>query len=91
MAMAKVKCPHCGGTDVYGNGKSKTGTPRYHCQNADCKKYFMLEYVYNGWKPGVDEAIVKMAANASGIRDTARVLDISNDKVMSTLKKQKMR
>jgi len=31
-----------------------------------------------------------MAANASGIRDTSRVLGISTAKVMSTLKKRKI-
>jgi hypothetical protein len=38
---------------------------------------------------GIDEQIVKMTANASGIRDISRVLKISTDKVMSTLKKRK--
>jgi len=28
----------------------------------------------NGWKPGANEQIISMAANASGIRDTARAL-----------------
>ncbi len=59
-------------------------------ENKDCAcNTFMLEYAYNGWKPGIEEAIIDMAANASGIRDTARVLKISQDKVMSTLKKRR--
>ncbi|MDR1992840.1 MAG: hypothetical protein LBQ98_04985 [Nitrososphaerota archaeon] len=33
--------------------------------------------------------MVKMAANGSGIRDTARVLDISSNTVLKVLKKQK--
>jgi len=57
----------------------------YHCP----RKIFMLEYAYNGNKPGVNEQIAKMMANASDIRDITRVLGISIDKVMSTLKKQK--
>jgi hypothetical protein len=44
---------------------------------------------YNGWKPGIEESIINMVANASGIRDTSRVLKISQDKVISTLKKRK--
>ena len=47
----------------------------------------MLDYAYNGWKPGIEEDIVNMAANASGIRDTTRVFKVSQGKVMSTLKK----
>jgi len=48
----------------------------------------MLDYAYNGWKPGIEETIIIMAANASGIRDTSRVLNVSQGKVMSTLKKR---
>ena len=92
MAMIEVKCPICKGASVSKHGKTPRGVQRYVCNNSDCpRKIFMLEYAYNGNKPGIDEQIVKMTANASGIRDIARVLEISTDKVMSTLKKQKQR
>jgi len=55
------------------------------------RRGFPLEYTYNGWKPGVNEQIISMAANASGIRDTARVLKVSKRKVSDTLKKRKKR
>ncbi|NLP26746.1 MAG: transposase, partial [Clostridiales bacterium] len=45
---------------------------------------FLIDYSYNGAHPNIESAIVKMAANASGIRDTSRVLGISTAKVMST-------
>jgi transposase-like protein len=51
-------------------------------------KTFKLTYRYAGCEPGIDKKIIDMAANASGIRDTARVLRISTDKVMDTLKKR---
>ena len=91
MATIEVKCPYCNETDVVKNGKSKRGVPKYHCRKANCKSYFQLDYAYNGCRPGINEQIVKMAANASGIRDTSRVLDITTDKVMSTLKKRRVR
>jgi len=47
----------------------------------------MLEYRYQACAPGVKDKIVEMAVNASGIRDTARVLGISKNTVISTLKK----
>jgi transposase-like protein len=47
----------------------------------------MPEYVYNGWKPGVDKQIIDMTANASGMRDIARVLKVSKQKASDTLKK----
>jgi len=36
----------------------------------------------------MDKKIINMTANASGIRDIARVLEISKQKVQDTLKKQ---
>ena len=85
MTTVQVKCPGCGGVDVSKNGKSANGEQRYICQNMCCAiKTFRLEYRYEGSKPGIDEKIIAMAANASGIRDTARVLGISTDKVMDT-------
>ena len=48
------------------------------------------EYTQNGSKPGIDEQIIEMTANASGIRDIARVLKVSKQKVQDTLKKQKI-
>jgi transposase-like protein len=51
-------------------------------------KSFMLEYVYNGCKPNIDETIIAMTANASGISDISRVLKVSEGKISSVLKKQ---
>jgi transposase-like protein len=92
MAKVDVKCPKCGGIKVHRNGKCRTGEQRYICNTSECSlKTFRLEYRYKGAEHGIDEKIIAMAANASGIRDTARVLEVSNDKVMSTLKKRNMR
>ncbi len=90
MAQISVKCPTCGKTEVYKYGKDKNGTQKYMCHSEGCPtKTFRLDYLYEGAKPGIEEKIIAMAANASGIRDTARVLKISTDKVMDTLKKRK--
>lgn len=90
MATVEVKCPRCGQKKVNKFGKSKSGKQRYLCNAPDCAvTTFQLEYRYEGAKPGTEEKIISMAANASGIRDTARVLGISTDKVMSTLKKRR--
>ena len=88
--MVQVKCPYCGEVDVVKNGINKRGAQKYHCRKNDCKSYFLLDYAYNGSKPGIDEQIIKMTANASGIRDISRVLDVSKQKVQDTLKKRKM-
>ena len=90
MTVIPVECPYCGERDVVSNGRNKRGVRRYRCRNNDCThNYFLLDYAYNGSKPGIDEKIINMTANASGIRDIARVLEISTDKVMAILKKQR--
>jgi len=90
MVMVAVKCPRCGKTKVSKNGKTETGKQKYLCTNRECTgQSFLQEYTQNGSKPGIDEQIIEMTANASGIRDIARVLKISKQKVQDTLKKQK--
>jgi transposase-like protein len=51
---------------------------------------FLLEYSYAGQSPAVKQQIVDMAMNASGIRDTARVLHISPTTVLKELKKRNL-
>jgi len=45
---------------------------------------------YPGQSPEVKQQIVDMAMNASGIRDTARVLHISTNTVLTELKKRNL-
>ena len=87
MIKVKIKCIHCESEEVVKMGYQKNGTPRCKCK--DCGKTFQLYYVNNGAKPETKKMIVKMSINGSGIRDTARVLGISKDTVMSVLKKLK--
>ena len=89
MAKIDVKCPYCGSINVIKHGVTPAGYQRFRCRNEQCTvKTFQLEYMYEACYPDVDGKIVAMAVNASGIRDTARVLHVSTDKVMNTLKKQ---
>jgi len=91
MTTSPVKCPVCGGTRISKNGKGGA-KQRYLCGDKSCPgKSFVLEYTYNGWKPGINEQIINMAANASGIRDTARVLKVSKQKASDALKKRRKR
>ena len=47
----------------------------------------MLNYRYRAYEPGIKAQVIEMAINSSGIRDTARVLKINKNTVISTLKK----
>ncbi len=84
----KVCCPHCGSNQVTRAGKSSSGEQRYRCRNSDCSTVtFMLNYLYKGYEPGIKKQAVDMALNGSGIRETARVLGINKNTVISTIKK----
>jgi len=84
----EITCPKCGGNTIAKSGFSAHGVRRYRCRQADCPtKTFMLNYRYRAYEPGIKAQVVEMAINSSGIRDTARVLKINKNTVISTLKK----
>ena len=71
------------------SGRNAYGEQRYRCQNTEClMKTFMLNYRYTACQPQIENQIVDMAINGSGIRDTARVLHINKNTVISRLKKK---
>ena len=89
MVLIPVLCPHCQSDQVIKGGKTQVGTQRYKCQNADCPHYsFQIYTAYKGRSPEIKDRIIDMALNGSGIRDTARVLQISPTTVINELKKK---
>jgi IS1 family transposase/transposase-like protein len=89
MATISVFCPECNGKDVVKHGYLPKGEQRFRCRNETCKKgSFILNYTAKGRLPETASKIVDMAMNASGIRDTARVLGISPTTVINKLKQQ---
>jgi transposase len=84
MVSQPVLCRHCKSSDIVRYG-TQSGTPRFKCK--DCGRVFKTEYLYRAYEPDIKEQIVEMAMNGSGIRDTARVLGIAKNTVLSTLKK----
>src|SRR5256884_9367218 len=89
MTFIAVRCPHCQSEQIVKRGKTGCGTQRYLCQNPTCATgSFLLDYRYLGRLPEVKQQIIAMSLNASGIRDTARVLRISTDTVLRALRKK---
>ena len=89
MTFIAVQCPHCYSEQIVKRGKTRRGTQRYLCQNMACAKgSFLLDYRNRGCLPEVKHTIIDMSLNASGVRDTARVLGISTDTVLSERKKK---
>ncbi len=90
MVFVNVHCPGCDGLNVVKHGRLPNGEQRYRCKDSDCNRStFVLHYQSKGWMSEVKAKIVDMAMNASGIRDTARVLDISPTTVINELKKKR--
>jgi len=84
-----VVCPYCQGKQVVKRGKTDTGKQRYRCQNSRCgHQSFLLDPSYKGRLPEVKRQVIEMSLNGSGIRDTARVLQISTATVIHELKKK---
>ena len=78
MAVIPVRCPSCESDTVVKRGKKDGGKQRYLCQNAACcYRTFLLDYTNRGDIPSVKRQIIDLALKGSGIRDTARVLNIS--------------
>jgi transposase-like protein len=91
MILQALPCPHCQGTDIVRHGLTRQGKQRYRCREQRCAgRTFLLDYSYQGQSPEIKQQIVAMAMNASGIRDTARVLHISTNTVMTELKKRNL-
>ncbi len=84
-----VRCPHCEGVEVVAYGKTATGKHRFRCQNEQCERpTFLRAYSSQGCVPEVKRQIVEMTLNGSGVRNIARVLQISATPGSEELKKR---
>ena len=92
MVLQVLHCSNCQGTDIVRHGMTRQGKQRYRCRQCleGRGRTFLLEYSYAGQSPEVKQQIVDMAMNASGSRDTARVLHISTNTVLTELKKRNL-
>jgi transposase-like protein len=92
MITQVLHCPHCHGTDIVRHGKTPQGKQRYRCRETSCQgRTLLLDYSYPGQSPHIKEQMVDIAINASGIRDTARVLHVSLPTVINERKKRPQR
>ena len=86
MQFKAIPCPRCHSLSIKKNGTSANRKQRYRCQH--CLRQFILDYTYQGCKPEVRELIVPMTMNGSGIRDICRVLKVSINTVLKTIRQQ---
>ena len=92
MALISVVCTHCKSEEsAVKNGKSAEGKQRYLCRSEICqRRTFILHPAYPGRLASVKEQIVEMTLNGSGVRDIARVLQVSTRTVIAELRKRSM-
>jgi insertion element IS1 protein InsB len=89
MTFLSGRCPHGQSAQIVKRGKPGCGTQRYLGQSTTCATgSVLLDYRYQGRLPAVNHQIIAMSLNASGVRDTARVLRISTDTVFSEIRKK---
>jgi transposase-like protein len=90
MIMHVLHCPPCQGTDIIRHGKTRQGKQCSCCQETVCDgRTFLLDDSYAGHSAEIKRQLVDMALNASGMRDTARVLHVSPTTVIKALKKKR--
>lgn len=80
-----MKCQYCDKT-CSKNGFQNNGTQRYRCGH--CKKHQQKSYQYLACAPRITEKICKLTTNGCGIRDIARILQISRNTVGKHLLKK---
>jgi insertion element IS1 protein InsB len=81
-----ITCPRCRSLSIIKNGISAQGKQRYRCR--DCLRQFITNYTYRACLPEVRELIVPMTMNGSGVRDVCRVLKVSINTVIKTIRQQ---
>ena len=73
-------------------GQQANGTQRYRCDNPDCPRVlFLLQYHDRGRRLAVQQQIIAMTLNGSGVCDIVRVLRVSSATVLDVLKKKSLR
>src|SRR4051794_33066410 len=90
MAVERVCCPHGESKEGVKFGTTAHGKARLRCQTGPgCGRTFIRAYAYQVRTPQVKWQIVEMTLNGSGVRDIARVLQISPTTVIGELQKRR--
>jgi len=84
VCYEKITCPACSSFNLKKNGKTRNKKQKYYCHN--CSRQFITRYTYQGCRPAISSLILKMTLNSSGIRDISRVLAISTNTILKTIR-----
>jgi len=86
VCYEEVPCPSCASRHVKKNGTTANRKQKYRC--LDCRRQFITSYTYQGCIKFVRDLVVPMTLNSSGIRDISRVLRVSTNTVLKTLRER---
>jgi transposase-like protein len=86
VCFEEITCPSCSSRNIKKNGITANRKQKYRCK--DCRRQFITQYTYRGCQPVIRDLIVPMTMNSSGIRDIARVLQVSTNTVLKTLRER---
>lgn len=82
-----MKCPNCEKkTHQHKIGKTKAGSQRLRCYFCSCS--YTPEKKVHGYSKGVRQKAIKMYIDGSGLRRTARQLNVHHQTVANWVKEQ---
>jgi insertion element IS1 protein InsB len=84
MCHEAINCPKCSSVSIVKNGKTAKRKQRYLCK--DCRRQFILDYANLGCVKAIRDLVVPLTINGAGIRDIERVLFLSTNTILKTLR-----
>lgn len=85
MCKIEIRCWQCQSPNLVKNGKTANKKQKYLCR--ECGKQFIVDYTYQGCRREIRSLILKMTLNSSGVRDIARVLNVSTNTVLANIRR----
>jgi transposase-like protein len=89
MYYEAIICPRCSSVSIVKNGKTAQRKQRYLCK--DCRRQFIRDYTNLGCVGAVRDLVVPLTINGAGIRDIERVLFLSPNTILKTLRESATR
>src|SRR5262245_1167190 len=84
MCYEAIICPRCSSVSIVKNGKTAQRKQRYLCK--DCRRQFIRDYTNLGCVGAVRDLVVLLTLNGSTTRDIERVLFLSTNAILNTLR-----
>jgi transposase-like protein len=84
MCYEAIICPGCSSASIVKYGKTAQRKQRFLCK--DCRRQFIRDYANLGCVGAVRDLGVPLRINGAGIRDIERILFLSANMILKTLR-----